>query len=68
MYVDGEVVAYDSAQKASDYTGWWRIGAGTRPTGPTSPTANAFDGLIDNVAIYHSGLTPQRVAAHFDAR
>ncbi|MFO1513694.1 MAG: LamG-like jellyroll fold domain-containing protein [Verrucomicrobiota bacterium] len=40
-----------------------RFGAGTPETAPSL----FLPGLLDNVAIYHSVLTPSQIAAHYDA-
>ncbi|MFJ6131729.1 signal peptidase I [Janibacter terrae] len=68
LYVDGREVAWGATSKAETYSGWWRVGAGTRPTGPTAPSAAGFDGLVDNVAIYPFALSAARVAEHYRVR
>jgi hypothetical protein len=48
------------------YPGYWRIGQGS--TGNQNGVSSSFPGDLDNVAVYHSVLSPTRVAAHWDAR
>ena len=60
LYVDGQVVAYNSATGAWTGTGYWHIGGcGTNRT---------IAGYIDEVAIYNYGLSPTQVYSHFVAR
>lgn len=66
VYVDGVAVASGTTSPVDAYTGFWRVGQGS--TGFFYGLTSAFDGAIDNVAIYHSTLSPQRVAAHWAAR
>lgn len=71
LYVDGAFVftSNDATSRVANYTGWWRIGAGTRPVGVGgAATINGFRGLIDNVAIYNTALSAARVRAHYNAR
>ena len=60
LSVDGVQVASGVTSKVLPYTGYWRVGGGSR--------APAFDGLIDNVALYDTELPAPRVAAHYAAR
>lgn len=66
MYVDGVQVASGTTSTVGGYNGFWRVGQGS--TGLLHGLTADFDGQIDNVAIYHSVLTPARVAAHWNAR
>lgn len=60
MYVDGALVASGGTSKVESYTGYWRVGGGS--------SAPAFDGFLDNVALYDAELDAKRVAAHYAAR
>ena len=64
IYVDGVAAASGTTSHVGNYTGFWRVGQGS--TGV--PSAAAFTGELDNVAIYHSTLPAARVAAHWAAR
>lgn len=69
MYVDGVAVDAGPTARTTAYTGWWRVGAGTRPpSGSNLPTVAGFRGQLDNVAVYPQELSPARVAAHYAAR
>jgi signal peptidase I len=68
LYVDGVSVASGTTTRTSSYTGWWRLGYGSLPTGATYPTTAGFAGQIDNAAVYLSQLTASRIAAHYAAR
>jgi signal peptidase I len=68
MYVDGAAVAAGTTTRTGFYAGWWRAGYGSLPVGAGYPTSRAFDGSIDQVAIYRTSLSAARVAAHYSAR
>lgn len=68
LYVDGDQVASGGTTKTQDYAGWWRVGYGAVPVGRTAPSSAGFDGLVDNVAIYPTALSGQRIRAHYGAR
>lgn len=68
IHVDGRAVASGGTSKVETYAGWWRVGQGTRPTGPSAPSSAGFDGLVDNVAVYPSALSPARIAEHYRVR
>jgi signal peptidase I len=60
IYVDGVARASGLTSKVDDYASFVRVGGGSG--------TGTFSGSVDNVAIYHSALSPNRVAAHWDAR
>ena len=64
IYVDGSAVASGTTSSVVAYNGFWRVGQGSIGLFNTP----AFDGDLDNVAIYHSPLSAARVAAHWAAR
>ena len=66
VYVDGVAVTSGTTSLVSTYPGYWRIGQGS--TGNQNGFSSWFPGDLDNVSIYHSVLSPTRVAAHWDAR
>ncbi|HEY9564660.1 MAG TPA: LamG domain-containing protein, partial [Nocardioides sp.] len=66
MYVDGAQVTAGSTTAVDSYFGYWRIGSGS--IGFFSGLIGSFNGELDNVAIYTTALSAQRVAAHWAAR
>lgn len=68
MYVDGASVVSGTTTRTSNYSGWWRVGYGSLPTGGTYPPSANFVGTIDNVAVYSTALSGTRIAAHYAAR
>jgi signal peptidase I len=64
IYVDGAAVASGTTSTLLSYSGFWRVGQGSIGWLNTP----AFNGDLDNVAIYHSTLPATRVAAHWAAR
>lgn len=60
VYVDGVARASGQTSKVESFSGYVRVGGG-------SGTA-AFSGFIDNVSVYGTALSAQRVAAHWAAR
>ncbi len=68
LYIDGlEVGANASATSAQAYSGYWRVGSDNLGSWPDQPSSSAFNGTIDEVAIYSSALTPAQVKAHYEA-
>ncbi len=64
IYVDGAAVASGTTSTLLSYSGFWRVGQGSIGWLNTP----AFNGDLDNVAIYHFTLPATRVAAHWAAR
>ena len=60
IYVDGVPRVSGLTSKVEAFSGYVRVGGG-------SGTA-AFNGTIDNVSVYGTALSAQRVAAHYAAR
>ncbi len=66
LFVDGKRVAYDSSvTSGQQFTGRWRIGGDNLSGWPSRPTSNWFAGTIDDVSIYDSALSVQKVQKHF---
>ncbi|ALO67794.1 hypothetical protein AS189_16540 [Arthrobacter alpinus] len=62
LYVDGALVGTNPQTNAQAYTGYWKVGGDT-----TWGSSSAyFAGTIDEVAIYSSALSADRVAAHYN--
>ena len=68
IYLDGVAVATGITSNVSEYTGYWRLGYGTLPSGSGYPTSANFAGSLDNAAIYTTVLSAARVTAHYAAR
>jgi signal peptidase I len=68
IYVDGLQKVSGSTAKTTFYSGWWRVGYGSLPTGTGYPASANFTGSVDEVAIYPTALTTLRIAAHYAAR
>lgn len=64
IYVDGAAVASGTTTAVDSYMGYWRVGQGSLGFFSTP----SFDGVIDNVSIFHSVLPSARVNAHWAAR
>jgi PKD repeat protein len=65
LYVDGSQVAANAAHTtARPFNGFWRVGGDQLNSWPNRPTANAFAGTIDEVAVYHTALSAQKIATH----
>jgi PKD repeat protein len=61
LYVDGQLTASRADVTAGQaYNGYWRIGGDRGWAG-----ADYFTGVIDDVAVYPTVLSPSRVANHF---
>lgn len=68
IYVDGVSVVSGPTTPTASYSGWWRVGFGLLLIGwPGYPATAGFAGSIENVAVYPSGLSAARIAAHYAA-
>ncbi|GAA4960665.1 LamG-like jellyroll fold domain-containing protein [Kineococcus glutinatus] len=66
LYVDGvEVARSATTTSAQALTGYWRVGGDNLSGWPNRPTANAFAGLVDEVAVYPAALSAATVRDHF---
>ena len=59
LYVDGGLVGTNPQNQAQNYDGYWRVGS-DNTWGPQP----YFAGLIDEVAVYATALSPEVVANH----
>lgn len=64
LWLDTQLVGSNSMAGSENYRGYWRIGA-DRTWGSTS--SNYIAGTLDEVAVYPSVLSEQRVRDHFAA-
>lgn len=67
LYVDGVKAATDPATTAQAYTGYWRVGNDNLTSWPRQPTSSAFEGSVDEAAVYGRALTAAEVLAHYTA-
>jgi chitodextrinase len=68
LYVDGALVASNAGVIAPDAAnGFWRVGGGNLTSWPSAPASSALAGTYDEVAIYPTALTADRVLAHYVA-
>jgi PKD repeat protein len=66
LYIDGvRVGRREDVRTGMSREGWWRVGGDALTGWPNRPTSDYFEGAVDEVAIYHHGLTAQRVADHY---
>jgi len=66
LYVDGALVASNTTVTSpQNYTGYWRIGEDNLAGWPSPPTSDYFNGTIDEVAVYPTALSAQRVQLHY---
>ncbi|KQS68792.1 PKD domain-containing protein [Modestobacter sp. Leaf380] len=64
LYVDGALVQTNGNTSVAGYDGYWRLGSDNIWGGANTA---AFDGLLDEAAVYDRALTAQQVAAHWTA-
>ncbi|QNF32318.1 T9SS type A sorting domain-containing protein [Adhaeribacter swui] len=63
LYLDGTLQAQDvTADAAQPFAGYWRIGYGTLDYWPDAPTNYYYQGLLDDINIYYTELTPNQIA------
>lgn len=66
LFVDGQRVAYNLAGKSAQvYDGYWKIGQDSLTSWSSIPSTTAFNGTIDDVAVYPAPLTLSQVRKHY---
>lgn len=65
FYVDGVKVGQNSVSGNQDYVGTWRVGYDNLNGWPSRPSANYFQGTIDDTAVYPTVLSPNQVVNHY---
>lgn len=66
LYVDGELKAQRAdTTNGQAFEGYWRVGNDTLSGWPSAPSSAAFEGTLDEVAVYHEALSAQRVGFHY---
>ncbi len=68
LYVDGVRVATGNTTAPRNFTGYWRAGYGLITAVSGAPSSAAFEGNIDNFAVYTSELSATRVEIHYASR
>jgi PKD repeat protein len=67
LYVDGALVGSKaSALAAQLYNGYWRVGGDNLSGWTSAPSTSKFAGAVDEVAIYPTALSADRIAQHHD--
>ncbi|MFC0682301.1 LamG-like jellyroll fold domain-containing protein [Lysobacter korlensis] len=68
LYVDGEIVAYNTDTKlAQSYSGYWRVGGDNIGSWPGAPTTPYVTAKVDDVAVYGTALTETQVKERYAA-
>jgi Concanavalin A-like lectin/glucanases superfamily len=68
LFVDGARVASRGDTTVGDTIhGYWKVGADNLASWPNRPASDSLTGQIDEVAIFHTVLTPTQVANHYAA-
>lgn len=69
LYVDGALVATDAntGALALGASGYWRWGGSRLDGVPNQPVNHFFSGWLDEVAVYHTQLADDRIAAHYSS-
>ncbi|WP_354178700.1 PKD domain-containing protein [Arthrobacter sp. UYP6] len=68
LYIDGVRTAVRTdVTTGQEYEGYWRVGGDNLGGWPSQPSNSNFTGNIDEVAVYPSALSAQRVADHYAA-
>ncbi|CAN7326610.1 LamG-like jellyroll fold domain-containing protein [Knoellia sp. LjRoot47] len=67
MFVDGELVGRNTVTTNQPYSGVWKIGGDNLNGWPTDASSSYFAGSVDEVAVYPSVLSTQKVIEHYTA-
>ncbi len=66
LYIDGARVGNRSDVRVGmARNGWWRVGGDNLSGWANRPSSDYFAGSIDEVSVYHHGLSSDRVRAHY---
>lgn len=66
LYVDGDLKAQRAdTTTGQGYQGYWRVGNDNLGGWPDAPSSVQFEGTIDEVAVYNSALSAERVSSHY---
>ena len=68
LYLDGVRAGHRSDIRVGmARKGWWRVGGDNLSGWANRPSSDYFAGTIDEVSVYHHGLSADRVRAHYRA-
>ena len=67
LYVDGALIGTNPTVAPDAANGFWRLGGGNLTGWPNAPGASALAGTYDEVAVYPTALSADRVLAHYNA-
>jgi hypothetical protein len=67
LYVDGQLVSSNTANRAESYLGYWRVGGESLAGWPHASSSNSFAGAISDVAFYTTALTSGQVHTQYRA-
>ncbi len=66
LYLDGARVARRAdVRTGMSREGWWRVGGDNLSNWPNRPSSDYFAGSIDEVAVYHHGLSAADIRDHY---
>jgi PKD repeat protein len=66
LYIDGVRVGQRSDVRVGmARNGWWRVGGDNLSGWPNRPSSDYFAGSIDEVSVYHHGLSADRIRSHY---
>lgn len=65
LYVDRVKVATNPTTGAQNFTGYWRVGNDNLNGWPRKPASSAFEGSVDEVAVYGTAVSSARVLQHY---
>jgi large repetitive protein len=67
LYVDGVKIGSNTVSSNQVYDGYWRVGEDNLNGWPSQPSSSAFNGTIDDVAVYPGALSQNQVITHYNA-
>jgi PKD repeat protein len=66
LYIDGVRVGRRAdIRTGMARNGWWRVGGDNLSNWPNRPSSDYFAGAVDEVAVYHHGLSATRIRDHY---
>ena len=69
LYVDGVLKKEDATvNPAGTNTGYWRLGGDNLSGWPSAPSSYYFAGWMDEIAVWHRGLSDARIKVHYNSR
>ncbi len=66
LYIDGVRVGHRAdIRTGMSRNGWWRVGGDNLSGWPNRPSSDYFAGSVDEVAVYHHGLSAADIRDHY---